>query len=781
MRTLLACSRAVLVLVVLAATAGEALAQGIDFTSRPIGEVRVEGNDAVSAQLILNQVQSKTGTPYNQETIAGDIQNITRLGRFSYVGVRPESQTDGSVNLVFEVREQTLLSDVQVVGNKAFGDKDLMGEVLLGAGDPIDPFLIDQAAEHIKRVYRSGGYFLVDVEADQTTLDENGILILRVREGPRVRIRGIFFEGNTSFTAKELTSKIKSDTYAFIFRKGVLSTEQLDQDVAELRDFYQQDGYLDVRVGRRVQLSDDQTEATLTFVIDEGRRYTVLSIGLEGNALYSDEQMLEAMELNIGDVYSQDRRTKSLETIEDLYAKLGYIDARVAIDRVFHPSEPKVDLTVRVVESLPTVVGNVIVRGNPLTQDKVIRRQIRGIQPGRTIDGTGIELTELRIRETGIIQSATLTVQGEPGDEVRDVLIEVEEGSTGSLSFGAAVSSDSGVFGAIDLTQKNFDIQDTPESVGEFFSGQAFRGAGQYFKLSLQPGDERSFYQVAFNEPYIFDSDYFMDSSLYLYDRLREDWQEDRVGGTVGFGKRFGDVWSAQLRTKLETVDVNDIEDSAPEDVHDVAGDNTITNFGFFISRSTVDSRVFPTEGTRLNVGIERTGTFGGDFDYTRFTSDFNVFFTVDEDFFGRKTVLSFGAELGYIFEDSEAPIFDRFYAGGRDFRGFEYRGVGPRGIREDTEELGDDPVGGDWLFLFDVEYNYPIYQDVLRGVFFMDTGTVQKDAGFDEYRMSVGAGIRLQLPIFGQVPFAFDLAVPVAEEEGDETRIFSFDMALPF
>jgi outer membrane protein insertion porin family len=93
----------------------------------------------------------------------------------------------------------------------------------------------------------------------------------------------------------------------------------------------------------------------------------------------------------------------------------------------------------------------------------------------------------------------------------------------------------------------------------------------------------------------------------------------------------------------------------------------------------------------------------------------------------------------------------------------------------------GDDPVGGDFLFLLGFEYNFPIYQDIFRMVFFTDTGTVQEDIGFDEYRVSVGAGIRLKIPFLGQAPFAFDVAIPVLKQPEDETRLFSFDLAVPF
>ncbi|QNN22868.1 outer membrane protein assembly factor BamA [Planctomycetales bacterium ZRK34] len=787
-----------LICLAMLSTQTAARGQGVDVTARPIKDVRVEGVKQIDAQFVLNQVRAKPGDPYDPQVVAQDIQNITRLGRFGAVRAQVEPNDDGSITLVYVVDEQPLLSDVQVVGNKNFDDDELMDAVMMRAGDPRDPYLIERARDVIRKKYQDAGYFLADVTVDQETLDDNGILILRVREGPRVKVRQIQFQGNTVFTAKELQSKIKTNSYMFIFRKGILSREQIDADVARIRDFYAQRGYLDVRVGRRIELADDQKTAGVSFIIDEGRRYTVDSIELDGNSIYSNEQIYQAMALKIGDVYSIDHLRDTNESLNDLYGKLGYIDTRVDIQRIFDPVEPTVDLKVRIRESRRATVGNVIIRGNALTQDKVIRRQIRGLNPGRPFDSTGIETTKRRIRSTGIISEAEITVLGEPEDEVRDVLVEVKEANTGSISFGAAVSSDSGVFGAIDLTQRNFDIADVPESWGEFFRGRAFRGAGQYFQIALQPGNEFQRYQVSFREPYVFDSDYFLDTNLFFYTRRRENWDEERLGGTLGVGKRFGDVWSASIRGRVEQVDVQDLDSDAVIDAFDVAGASLVDSIGFSITRSTVqiDDSLLPYKGTRFTAGLENYG-LAGDYDFVRLTTGWTGYLMLDEDFFGRKTTLKLDLNIGYIVDAgekivfdsrgtphriSDTPLFERFYAGGhRTFRGFRYRGAGPRGIAANTGTRGDDPIGGDWSFLAGIEYNYPIYEDVLRGVFFVDSGTVQEDIGLDEYRVSVGAGIRLKLPFLGQAPFAFDLAYPVVKQDGDEVRYFSFDLALPF
>jgi outer membrane protein insertion porin family len=781
-------ARLILAGLLLSAFAAPAGAQAVNPENHPIFEVRVEGLKQVPKSLVLNQIRLKKGEPFQRKVSEEDIVRITHLGRFTSVKSTVMPRDDGSVVVTYVVVEQPLLADVQVVGNKAKGeglsDQELLSLVVLRAGDPVDQALIDRGAREIKRAYEKQGYFLCEVNVDQKLLDESGILIYNIREGPLVKIRDIRFEGNKSFLSDQLYAQIQSRTAILIFRKGELNRELLDGDAARIRQFYQDRGYLDAQVGRRIDLSEDQKDAVVVFFIEEGRRYTVDKVRVEGNQIFSGQQVMRAMALKPGSVFAADDLRKSQQAVIDLYGKLGFLATQVTIDRLFHmeQGDAKVDLVVRVEEGVPYLVGNILVRGNKLTKDKVVLRQVRGLEPGRRFDRTGLDVTQRRLRESSLFSEANVTVLGDPDDEVRDVLIEVKEQNTGSLSFGAGISSDAGVIGAIDLVQRNFDIADWPDSLGEFFTGRAFRGAGQSFSIGLAPGNRFSRYGFNFREPYLFDSAFFLDTDFRYYSRVREDWDERRLGGTVGLGYRLSDVWAVRLTGRGEVVDVKNIDRGAPIDVFDVAGESLITSLGVAVTRSTTDSRIFPTRGSRLTLGVSRAGVLGGDYDFTKATASFNKFWAVDEDFFGRKTVLSLNMDTGYILENDQAPIFERFYAGGhRSLRGFRFRGVGPRGIRASNGKVGSDPVGGDWLFLAGLEYNWPIFQEIVRGVVFVDSGTVQQDVGFDEYRVAVGAGIRLKIPFLGQAPFALDFAYPLVKRDGDETQLFSFDLALPF
>lgn len=756
-------------------------AQNIDLNNRPVAKIVLEGVKPESQQLVRNQIRLVQGQPYDEKVVAQDIVRITHLGRFATVEAAVDQQKDGTLIVKYIVNEQKVLADVRVVGNKAISDQELLAMAVIRAGDPIDSYLIDRAINQIKRAYEDKGYFMTEIVLDTQLLEESNVLLFKMREGPKIRVRQLKFAGNTIFSNKELRSQVRSKTYMLILREGELNRTALDDDADRIRQYYRDRGYLDAQADRELNISANQKDAVVTFNITEGKRYTVTDITVNGNDLYGQEQILGTMTLKVGDVFAANLLRKSRENLLDLYGKQGYIETGVQIERLFHEDSPNVDVTVTITEGKPYTVGKVAVRGNEITRDNVILRQTRGMDPGRRFDRTGLERTQRRLKEGALFSDAKISILGELEDDTRDVLIEVKEKDTGSISFGAGISSDAGIIGAIDLKQRNFDVADVPESFGEFLTGKAFRGAGQSFGISLQPGDETSNYSVNFAEPYLFDTQYSFDTSLFFFNRERDDYDESRQGGTFGFGQRFGDIWGGRLGFRAETVDISDVDSNAPADITAVQGSSMITSVGGSLTRSTVDSRLFPTKGSRASVGLWQVGAIGGDYEFTKLTFEFNKFWTVDEDFMGRKTTLAFNTKMGYILQDNEAPIFERFFAGGhRSFRGFRYRGVGPYGLKTNGRET-DESVGGDWMFLMGLEYSIPVYRESVRWVFFTDTGTVQDELGFDEYRVSVGTGLRLQVPFLGQAPFAFDFAIPVLKQDQDDDQIFSFDIALPF
>jgi outer membrane protein insertion porin family len=486
------------------------------------------------------------------------------------------------------------------------------------------------------------------------------------------------------------------------------------------------------------------------------------------------------------------------------------IAARVTTREIRDEFNPDIDLLVFITEGPTTVTGDLIITGNDLTQNKIILRQLQ-IRPERPLDLSALDESRRRLEAIRLFApgSVRLTLQpptpvaplpagdapadpegaqADPFDILRqppvlqrDVLVEIEETSTGSFNFGVAYGSDSGVIGNIALTQRNFDLFDLPDSPGELIRGQAFRGAGQTFKIELLPGDRIQTYSVSLTEPYFLESDYALSGTAFYRRRVFRQYEEERFGGRFGLERRFGTVWTGGLTFRNDWVSLSDIDDDAPVDYFDVEDRRRVDGLGVRFIRNTTDDRFRPASGSRIDLGAEQIGITGGDFNFTKLSADYISFFTLYESFLGYRTILKLDARASYTPQgQDDVPVYERYFLGGQSFRGFAFRGVSPVGRRMDGTQTSD-PVGGTWSWFLGAEVQQPIYRDVVALALFVDTGTVETTFGFDDYRVSVGFGFRIGIPQLSPVPLAFDFGFPILREDTDRTRLFTFSIDLPW
>ena len=781
--------------------AGPASLEGL-----PVLRVEVVGNTKTDTGLILAQVRSVPGQNYSQALVDVDNRAIAALDRFitCYPRVTEEADANGrakGVVIQFVVEERPNVTAVEIVGNRAFTDAQLRDAMMIRAGGAMDPFFEQTDVKTIIDMYRKKGYAQADVTIDQSLL-QKGIVRYTITEGPLSKIYKIEFVGNNNVKGSYLRWKITTKTSFWFFRKGVLDEDKIQQDLITVRDVYLKRGYIDARVSYSLDYSPDKSKLTVRFAVIEGPRYKIGKIIVSGNKVFGTAELLgDLSRFGPGSFAERDKIDELQKRVEDHYGHEGYIESNVTTNPVYTDVPGVVDLDIKIVEGNPYIVGRVIVRGNPYIQDRVIRRQIR-IYPDQTYDQVLVNKSKERLKAIRIFSDVKITPIDSPGNpaDVKDALVEVGEGQTGRFLIGAGVSTNSGLVGQISLEQQNFDISNPPHSMGEFLRGQAFKGAGQYFRILLEPGTEFQRYRVTFEEPYMFDTPYSFSNDIYFFTRARESWDERRIGDIVTLGRRFGDVYSASLAFRAEQVTISNAIDRLQKGFSDVNypifdglgnqigtasdtaqqildqdGSHYISSIKPSIVRDTTDSRIFPTTGTRTVFSWEQYGTMGGAATFSKITLRFDWYETLWEDLFERKTVFALRNQAGIdVFGTS--PFYERFYGGGiGDLRGFKYRGVGPV-----AGEL-NDPVGADFSWVTTAEVNFPVYENLLRGVVFTDVGDYESDIQFGTIRSDVGAGIRVTIPFFGQLPLALDFAIPITKAEHDKTQVVSFSLGIPF
>ena len=346
-----------------------------------------------------------------------------------------------------------------------------------------------------------------------------------------------------------------------------------------------------------------------------------------------------------------------------------------------------------------------------------------------------------------------------------DLDIDVTEGRTGRLMFGAGVNSNNGLVGSAVLQEDNFDILRVPRSWADITNGYAWRGAGQSFRLEAQPGTQVSRYMLSWNDPFFMRTDYNVGTSAFYFNRFYNNWTEDRTGGRLSVGKVIDQYWSGSLAFRLEDVGIRNITAGAPTDLTKVKGHNLLSTVGLTLSNDTRDNAFIPSQGHFLEGSYEQAF---GHFNYPRAEISASQYFTVHEraDGFGKHIIQLYGSTA---WTGKDTPIFERYYAGGySSFRGFAFRGVSP--VKSGVS------VGGNWMALGTAEYMVPLTaSDQIRMVAFTDFGTVQENVGFQDFRVSAGFGFRLTIPAMGPAPIAFDFAWPLHDQKTDIRRMFSF------
>lgn len=773
---------------------------GLDvYESRPIRQIVLQtppspggqpgSIDPRLEQTVWNNVRSTVGGAFRAETVREDVARLNRLNVFRQVDTSVQLLDDGGVRVIFTLAEQPVIQAVQVSGNLKMTDQKIFEQIDLVVGGPVDRFQVDRAARQIERLYRDKGYYFARVTIDQRELDESGIVVFQIREGDRVKITDIRFEGNQSFAGRDIRREVESRT-ANLFKKGQIDDSELDRDVGRVIEFYRNNGFLDVRAGYRIQPAPNGKEAIIVFLIEEGPLYTLRDVEVNyaddtGEQPFSPEQIRGLLSIKRGSVYGVRDVEAALRVIAESFGKLGHTDVQVVRFELRDTERPQVDLRLVISAGPRYNTGLIITSGNDLTQKKVILRETE-LLPNRPLDSTKVAQTESRLEQKNLFERGSVKVTPQPPDAfdqvTRDVLIEVAETNTGDFSVGGAVSSDSGVIGRISLTQRNFDVTDVPDTPGELFSGRAFRGAGQVFSIEALPGDRIETYSVSLTEPHLFDTDYSGQAQLYYRFRDYDEFDELRYGGRLSLGRRFGTRWSGALSLRVESIDLSDILPDRPTDIFEVEDRHNLTGLGFTLARTSIDNRFRPTRGSSTEFSIEQTGVLGGDFDFTKFQAEHEVFIPIREDYLDRRTVLSLSTRIGYIPQGrSGTPTYERFYMGGQSFRGLQFRTVSPKGIRNDNGEQSDQPVGGTFMFFAGAQIQQPVFEEMFSVVAFVDSGTVLFEPGIEDYRVTVGVGLRFSIPQLSPAPLAFDFGFPVLKEDLDETRVFTFSIDVPF
>jgi outer membrane protein assembly complex protein YaeT len=745
-----------------------------------VSDVIIKGSTQVPTENIKNQLRTRVGKEYVPETLQEDIRGLFSTKQFANVWADKVEDGPGRVKIYVYIKDYpSVVQKVTYLNSHVFSNDDLDGITGVRKGMPLNPLANRIACGNIvKRLNEEGRPF---ASCNLVKGGEPGDteVVFNVNEGPKVRVRDILFTGNTFVTSGVLRNRINSSRmFLHLPLGGTYNPGMAEADVHDLIKYYRANGYHDVRVNRELVYSPDGKEVTLIFHIVEGVRYRLSNSPQVLGVKSVTHEALEALsKVKADEYYNEPQITGDTTRIKNYIGYTGR-DARVTPIPVYSQDKPgMVAVNYEVEEKPPARVGQIFIVGNDRTMQNVILRQLP-LYPGQILTYPDLKQAERNLARLNIFEATpdgairpTVTVLDNPLDPdnpVKDILVTVQEANTGSLMFGIGVNSDSGLTGSIVLNERNFDILRPPTSFDDFINGTAFRGAGQEFRIEAVPGTQLQRYVVSFREPFLFDSPYSLTVSGYYYERQYNEYNEDRIGARVTIGRKVSDYWSIVGTTRIENINVNNVSVFAPQDYTSVQGDNFLVGFRGGVTRDSRDSILRPTEGSLLDISFEECI---GDHVFPLASIDYSQYWTLLQraDGSGRQ-VLQLHSNVSWAGDNT--PVYERYFAGGfRSIRGFQFRGVSP--------DVNGFKIGGDFMVLNSLEYQVPVQaSDSIFLVGFVDSGAVTARANhIDDYRVSVGFGVRFVVPMLGPVPIALDFGFPIVKAPSDVQQVFNFFM----
>lgn len=759
-----------------------------DFEGKVISnvEIRYLGANTINEDVLRNQMSSKAGTVYMAENLDKDITALYESGMVD--DVRFLAEPDGEkVKLIAEVATRPIRDGVGFVGNTIFSDEKLAKESKLPVSGIMSDAEILEAIRNLEKYYNGYGYpdVIITHEIRPTERAGRADLVFVIDEGTKNEVRKIRFEGNTVFSDRDLRKEMKvkeKGFFSWLTKSGRFESNQLDDDVDAILDFYRSKGYLRASSPgvRREVVKDGRVD--LIIPIEEGAKYTVDSVGFGSMSVFKSEELYPALSLNAGDAYNSKKMREDIKMIRSYYGSRGYADASVNPD-IEDAGPNRVKILYQINEGGRYKVGRVNITGNTKTKDKVIRREIP-LQPGDMFNTVELETTKARLE--GMQYFSEVQASGTPSSAgYRDIDVMVQEKKTGTVGIGAGFSSIDSVVGFLMLEQANFDL----------FNPWNFTGGGQRFAMNLRLGSERTDASISITEPWFLDRQLALGTELFYRDStyFSDFYEQTNVGAAVSLRKPLTTKSYLKGELRMETVEIDSEVDAsdvfvgnpvnAGNDPDPTVGSNSFLSqeeIGGDFTRSALnvsyvydsrDSVMLPRSGQKYEVGLTYAG-LGGDVETLSFSTQAQSHWNYKWD-----SIFSLSGELAFVDGlDGDPPIFERmFLGGGRTLRGFEFRDIGPRDTGYTNEVYGGQSLG-----YVTAEVTVPIIETIRAAAFF-DTGFVNADSwdpAPEDLYSDVGIGIRLILPI-SPLPLALDYAVPVSSPDSAADKGGQFNFSL--
>ena len=726
-----------------------------------IEKIIINGEKRLSESFILNYLPNYPNTQFNNEVLNKFTKDLYSSGMFSKINIDVDNQT-----LKIMVEEYPIINEISFSGNDLLDSETLNKIVSIKPRDVFNENILSDSIDIIKTEYQKIGRYLAQVTIKKTEISEGRVnLNFEISEGSLLVVKNINFEGNKNFSDNELKANIstREDAWYKIFGSNKFIPERLEYDKDKLKEFYNRRGYIDFNVLiARGDLLPDLSGFNLNFVINEGQKYTIDKLSIQSELLDDKKKkfLLKKIYLKKGDYYDSKAVEESTKFLIDFFESDGFNFIKVV------PSIKKnknlIDLIFNITEGNEKYINKITIIGNTRTNDSVIRRELSLLE-GDSFNKVKLNSSISSIKRLGYFETVNYKLQDSNVLNALDIIIEVKEMNTGSVSFGVGYSS----------------LNDTSITFG--LKERNFLGEGKKLRLEANLSEKKNMYSLGMTEPY------FLDRHLSLFgdvfdqesENSRGDVKSESRGISFGVGFKSNQI-SQRFKYKYTTSESTTSSTSTAASITGEEGVEIVTSsVTHSFSQDTRDSFFNPTKG--YNWLFENTfAGVGGDSNFYKSVFKLKSYYPVDygDYIFGLKSGVGFIRSI-----DDKITSSNRFFLGGRTIRGFDNAGIGPR----DTGN--NQAVGGNSFYnlSFEMKSDKLMPEDTgLKWFVFSDIGSIwgtDYESGVQghddkEPRITNGFGLSMATPVG---PLEMVWGFPVKSKSYDIEENFQFSIGTTF
>jgi len=725
-----------------------------------VASITSEGNERIDAGAILQKISTKPGDLYDPAVLRQDLKAVFSMGYFDDVEIDAKDSEDGKA-VIFRVREKSLVGKVTITGASEIKEEDVRDAADITVNSILNPTRVNEGVQKIKDLYKSKGYYNTEVEGKINTPDQgNPEVVFEVKEGKKVTIAKIGFTGNETFSEGDLTDVIQTSTHkwwlSWLTDAGVLKMDVLRQDAERIGAFYQNKGFLEAKVGEPT-VEQKEDDLFVTFPVDEGPRYRVGTVEIEGDLVKKKEDLLAELKIVKEEYLNRQMLRDDITRLTDLYSEQGYAFAEVTPKMNKSGSGNAVDIILHVEKGAVAYVNRVEIQGNTRTRDNVIRRDLR-VEEGGRFDSKAIRTSTQRLKRLDYFEDVTVTPKPTMVEDQVDVVVDVKEKPTGTFQIGAGYSSSENVM-----------------LMGQISENNLF-GTGNRLSFAASNSSETTRYSLTFTNPRLYDSQVSGSAELFNWEYIYDSFTKDSTGATFRLGHPLWEEWRIYYaytiaNTKLSDIDYANVS-SAILQSKDI---KLLSMPEVSLVRDTRDKVFSATKGSRNSITVSYAGgPFGGDAEFTKVEGLSDWYFPL---FWS--TVLNIRGAAGEAFENKtgKLPVYEKYFLGGMNsIRGFKSYSISP------IDPRTGDKIGGNKMWYGTVSLIFPLAKDMgLDGEIFHDFGNVY-DVGqnwdFSDYKKTAGVGLLWTSPL-GPIRLAWGFNLD--KKQGEDSSNWDFSMGGTF